>query len=179
MISISAAERQARIAVRQHLAPEYRVDSMAEAARGVVGLHATDPASVYLSAWARMRQPSIDAIERELYEERRLIRILAMRRTLFVVPTDDAPILQAAASLGVARIERRRNEQLAGLLGVDDPDGFMRRPKRRPWLPWKSAARPPPRSSPELCRRSHARCASTSASATRATSASPAGSSSC
>ncbi len=126
MISISAAERRARIATRQHLAPEYRVDSMAEAARGVVGLHATDPASVYLSAWARMRQPSIDAIERELYEERLLIRILAMRRTLFVVPTDDAPILQAAASLGVARIERRRNEQLAGLLGVDDPDGFMR-----------------------------------------------------
>ena len=126
MISISAAERRARIAIRQHLAPEYRVDSMAEAARGVVGLHATDPASVYLSSWARMRQPSIEVIERELYEERRLIRILAMRRTLFVVPTDDAPILQAAASLGVARIERRRNEQLAGLLGVDDPDGWMR-----------------------------------------------------
>jgi hypothetical protein len=126
MISISAAERRARIALRQHLAPEYRVDSMVEAARGVVGLHATDPASVYLSTWARMRQPSSEAIARELYEERRLIRILAMRRTLFVVPTEDVPILQAAASLGVARTERRRNEQLAELLGVEDPDGWMR-----------------------------------------------------
>jgi hypothetical protein len=126
MISISAAERRARIAIRQHLAPEYRVDSMVEAARGVVGLHATDPASVYLSTWARMRQPSLEAIARELYEERRLIRILAMRRTLFVVPTEDVPILQAAASLGVARTERRRNEQLAELLGVEDPDGWMR-----------------------------------------------------
>ena len=116
MISISAAERRARIGARHDLALEHRVDSMVEAAHGVVALHATDPASVYLSTWARMRQPTSEAIERELYEERRLMRMLAMRRTLFVVPTDDAPILQGAASLGVARTERRRNEKLAQLL---------------------------------------------------------------
>jgi hypothetical protein len=49
-----------------------------------------------------------------------------MRRTLFVVPTDEAPILQAAASLGVARVERRRNEQMAELLGVLDPTAWLR-----------------------------------------------------
>ena len=126
MQRIDTAERRARIAVRHHLAPEHRVDTMVEAARGVVCLHATDPATVYLSTWARLVEPSFELIERELYEERRLIRMLAMRRTLFVVPTDEAPVLHAAASLDVARTERRRNEQLAELLGVDDPAGWMR-----------------------------------------------------
>jgi len=45
---------------------------------------------------------------------------------MFVVPTEEAPVLHAAASLGVARIERRRNEQLAGMLGVDDPAAWIR-----------------------------------------------------
>jgi hypothetical protein len=112
MKRIDTAERRARIAVRHHLAPEHRADTMVEAARGVVCLHATDPATVYLSTWARLTAPTFDMIERELYEERRLIRMLAMRRTLFVVPTDEAPVLHAAASLDVARVERRRNEQL-------------------------------------------------------------------
>jgi hypothetical protein len=126
MRRIDTAERRARIAVRHHLALGHRVVTMVEAARGVVCLHATDPASVYLSTWARLVEPSFEQIERELYEERRLIRMLAMRRTLFVVPTDEAPVLHAAASLDVAHTERRRNEQLAELLGVDDPAGWMR-----------------------------------------------------
>ena len=34
-----------------------------EAARGVVCLHATDPSSVYLSAWARLLEPTVEAVE--------------------------------------------------------------------------------------------------------------------
>ena len=49
-----------------------------------------------------------------------------MRRTMFVVAVEEAPILQAAASLGVARTERRRNRQLVELLGVEDADAWMR-----------------------------------------------------
>ena len=58
-----------------------------EAGRDVVALHATDPATVHLSAAARMREPDVAAVERALYDERSLIRMLGMRRTMFVVPT--------------------------------------------------------------------------------------------
>ena len=120
-------ERRARLAVRHHVAPAERAFTVIDAARGVVCLHATDPATVYLSAWARTAEPSIDAVDRALYEDREVIRMLAMRRTMFVVPVEDAPILHAAASLGVARNERRRNEQMAALLGVKDVGRWLGR----------------------------------------------------
>ena len=126
MQQIGVGERRARLAVRHHVAPGHRVETVVDAARGIVCLHATDPATVYLSAWARMTDPSIEAVDRALYEDRQLVRMLAMRRTMFVVAVDDAPILHAAASLAVARRERRRNEQFAALLGVDDIGRWIR-----------------------------------------------------
>lgn len=117
---ISIAERRARLGVRHHVAPAARVDSVVEAARGVVCLHATDPATVYLSAWARLTDPSLEVVDRDLYDDRRLIRMLAMRRTMFVVSVEEAPVLQAAASAGVARRERKRNEEIVAMLGVKD-----------------------------------------------------------
>jgi len=53
-----------------------------------VGLHATHPKTVFLAARARMRDANVGAIERALYEERALVRMLGMRRTMFVVPLD-------------------------------------------------------------------------------------------
>jgi hypothetical protein len=47
-------------------------------------------------------------IERELYEGRTVLRMLAMRRTLFLVPVRDVPIIHAAASRAVAETERKR-----------------------------------------------------------------------
>ena len=126
MRHVTTAERRARIGARHHVAPAHRVDSAVEAARGVVCLHATDPASVYLSTWARMVGDAFGSLEAALYADRKLLRMLAMRRTLFVVPVEDAPILQAAASVGVARVERRRNEQIAEMLGVVEPAAWMR-----------------------------------------------------
>ncbi|HTE67072.1 MAG TPA: crosslink repair DNA glycosylase YcaQ family protein, partial [Candidatus Binatia bacterium] len=114
--AIGVAERRARLAVRHHVTPTERVSGVLDAVRGVVCLHATDPATVYLSAWARMTEPSIEAVDRALYEDRDLLRMLAMRRTMFVVTVEDAPILHAAASLAVAQRERRRNEELAAML---------------------------------------------------------------
>jgi hypothetical protein len=125
MERIGVDERRARLAVRHHVAPAERVASVVEAARGVVCLHATDPATVYLSAWARTGGATIEAVDRALYEDRLLVRMLAMRRTMFVVPVEDAPTVQAAASVGVARTERKRNEDLVAMLGVDDTAGWL------------------------------------------------------
>ena len=123
---ITTAERRARLAVRHHVAPGARVASMREVVQGVVCLHATDPSTVYLSSYARLTEPSLDLVDRALYEDRELVRMLAMRRTMFVATVDEAPILHAAASLGVARNERRRNEQYVALLGVEDVKGWLR-----------------------------------------------------
>jgi hypothetical protein len=127
---IGIAERRARLAIRHHLAPAARVGGAVEAARGVVCLHATDPASVYLSSWARMKRPGVEPVDRALYEERALVRMLAMRRTMFVVPVEEAPMLQAAASASVARRERRLNEALAARLGVKRVKEWLRQAER-------------------------------------------------
>ena len=112
------AERRRRLAVRQHLAPGARAGTLAEAAAGVLGLHGTDPASVYLAARARTREADQAAIEHALYTERALIRMLGMRRTVFVVPADLVPLIQAACTDQVAERLRRQLIQVVAEAGI-------------------------------------------------------------
>src|SRR5437868_1521381 len=105
---MDVAERRARLARRHALAGDSRVAGPVEAAATVVALHGTDPASVYLAAAARMATPDMAAIEHALYEDRSLVRMLGMRRTMFVVPTPDVPLVQAACTEAIAARERRR-----------------------------------------------------------------------
>src|SRR5918992_794119 len=108
MRTIDAEERRARLARRHRLAPGERARDVVEAARSVVCLHGTDPASVYLSAWARVEAMAVDAMDGALYRERSLVKHLAMRRTLFVFPRATLGAAQAGASERVADTERRR-----------------------------------------------------------------------
>jgi DNA glycosylase AlkZ-like len=101
---VSVAERRARLAARHHLA--HRAGTVPDAVADIVGLHGTDPASVYLSAWARTGAGHAD-IEHALYAERTLIRMLGMRRTVFVVPVGLAPVIQAACTDQIAAKMRR------------------------------------------------------------------------
>jgi hypothetical protein len=107
----SVAERRARLARRHLLAAPARADTAAEVAAALVALHGTDPASVYLAAWARAaaghRAIGRAAVERALYEDRELVRMLGMRRTMFVVPDGLAPVIQAACTDEVAARLRR------------------------------------------------------------------------
>jgi ribosomal protein S25 len=127
---ITVAERRARLAVRHHVASEGRVSTVVQAARDVVCLHASDPATVHVSARARMVNGTVEAVDRALYEDRALVRMLAMRRTMFVIPVDEAATIHAAASLAVARNERRRTEQLVASLGVRDVARWIRRAEK-------------------------------------------------
>jgi hypothetical protein len=120
---IRPAERRARLGVRHLLAAP--APTALEAARGLVALHGTDPASVYLAAAARMRAPDVAAIEGEIYDERRLVRMLCMRRTVFTVPAELAPVVQAACTNDIARRERRRTLQFLQEAGVGD-DAWLR-----------------------------------------------------
>ena len=94
-----------------------------EAARAVVALHASDPATVHLSAAARSREPDVAAVERALYEDRALIRMLGMRRTMFVVPDELAPVVQAACTDAIAARERTRLVKRLQDAGIADDAG--------------------------------------------------------
>ncbi|NVI87308.1 winged helix DNA-binding domain-containing protein [Actinomadura sp. BRA 177] len=106
MRSMNPAERRARLALRHRLAPQARTDDVVDIARSMVVLHATDPATVFLSVAARSIEAVPAAVERALYDDRTLLRMLAMRRTMFVAPTGLVPVLQASTANGLAARQR-------------------------------------------------------------------------
>ena len=105
---------------RHHLAPATRCADVVQVARDLVALHGTDPASVFLAARARMSDPGVAAIEDALYEERRLLRILGMRRTVFVVAREIAPIVHAACTREVAARARKTYQAYLEQNGIVD-----------------------------------------------------------
>jgi hypothetical protein len=108
MHRIDTAERRRRIAVRQHLAPACRADDVVTVAGDLVGIHGTDPGSVYLGAFARTRALTPADLESALYDERSLLKMLGMRRTMFVVPRDLAAVMNSAVTQPIATRERKR-----------------------------------------------------------------------
>ena len=107
MRTIDDAQRRARLAVRHRLAPAHRGADVATVAGEICGLHATDPATVFLAARARIAEPTVGAIERALYEERSLVRILGMRRTMFVVPVGLAAVVHASSTRAIVPAQRK------------------------------------------------------------------------
>ncbi len=105
MRTISQEQRRARLATRHRLAT--RADSVEATVRAMTCLHATEPASVYLSAFARAEVSTAD-IDRALYEDRSVAKQLAMRRTLFAFPRDLLPSAWSSASERVAKQLRPR-----------------------------------------------------------------------
>jgi hypothetical protein len=105
--SFTLEERRNRLARRHFLIAQTTSPATALTA-SLVGLHATDPATPYLSLWARIPGFTTDVLDDELYRRRSVIKHLAMRRTLWLVCADDLPLIQPAASDRVADDERRR-----------------------------------------------------------------------
>ncbi|QQQ79852.1 AlkZ family DNA glycosylase [Saccharothrix sp. 6-C] len=103
---IDDAQRRARLAVRHLLTT--RAAAVEDVAEAVVGLHATDPATVFLSACARLARPSVAEVEAAFYDRGTLVRLLCMRRTMFAVTAATAPVVQAAAGAAIAVKERRK-----------------------------------------------------------------------
>ena len=91
-------------------------------AESLVALHATDAATVFLSAGARLAGSggeAVQAVERALYEDRTLARMHGMRQTLFVVPAALAAVVQASTTREVAVKERASFLKFAAGGGFD------------------------------------------------------------
>lgn len=103
------------------------VSTVRDVVGSLVALHATDPVTVYLSAWARSRC-AVSHVDAALYEERAVVRMLGMRRTMFVVPVGLADVVQAACTDDVARRMRRNLEKdlVKGGVGDGDAGGWLR-----------------------------------------------------
>lgn len=120
------AERRARLVARHRLAPSTRAGTLEEVARSLVALHSSDPISVFLAGWARLTRPDAAAMERELYETRTVLRMHGMRRTLFVVPRDVAPDINAGVAATLAVRERERVlREIGGADIAADPEAWL------------------------------------------------------
>jgi winged helix DNA-binding protein len=100
MRMITDEQRRARLARRHALAE--RAGSVEEAVEAVTCLHATEAPTVYLSVVARSEAARED-IDRALYDDRSIVKQLAMRRTLFTFPRDVLPEVWGSASERVAQ----------------------------------------------------------------------------
>jgi Winged helix DNA-binding domain len=125
IVTVSGAQRRGRLVERHRLG--VAAGSVAEAVASMIALHATDPVTVYLSAWARTGCGAGD-VDEAIYNERVLVRMLGMRRTMFVVPAALVSVVQAACTDDVAkRLRRQLEKDLAtGGVGDGDPAGWLR-----------------------------------------------------
>lgn len=123
---IDLNERRSRVERRHRIAPTLRAATLDEAVDSVLCLHATDPSSVYLAAFARLDGLTVEHLDAALYDERSLVKHMAMRRTLWVLPRHLLGAAQVAASDKVAARERARlvkEVEEAGLF--DDGAGWL------------------------------------------------------
>ncbi|GAA2238842.1 winged helix DNA-binding domain-containing protein [Kitasatospora cystarginea] len=104
---IDSSRRRALLAARHLLSPPHRARTPEQVAGAVVALHSSDPATVFLSAAARLEHSDTAALESALYERQTLVRMHGMRHTLFVLPEELASVVQSSTTRKVAEKERR------------------------------------------------------------------------
>lgn len=107
------------------LAGAHRASTPEDVASSLVALHSTDPASVHLAVAARSPATVAD-VDRALHDDRTLVRVMGMRRTLWVVPSELVPVVAGACGRSIAAGERAR------LAAAVEDQGIARR--AGPWL---------------------------------------------
>mgnify|MGYP001486975006 CR=1 FL=1 len=126
MRHFSDGQRRARLARRHGIHPGHRYPDPLSATTAMTVLHATEPPTVHLSLAARVDGLSIADVEAVLYDERALVKQLAMRRTLFAFPRELLPAAWGSASARVADTELRRLAGAAAKAEVSaDPQGWI------------------------------------------------------
>lgn len=125
MRHFSDEQRRARLARRHGIHPGHRYPDALAAATAMTVLHATEAPTVHLSLAARVDELSIGDVEAALYDEKVLVKQLAMRRTLFAFPRDLLPAAWGSASARVAEFERRRLVTAITNGGISEPEAWL------------------------------------------------------
>ena len=118
MTELSIQERRARLGIRHHLAVQ--ANDVETVAADLVGLHSSDPATVYLALWARVQDFAVADLEQALYDERSLVRMLGMRRTMFVVTRRGAATMDAACTKAMIAPQTKRVAGVIEDAGITD-----------------------------------------------------------
>ncbi|MEZ0578672.1 winged helix DNA-binding domain-containing protein [Nocardioides sp. MH1] len=124
MRHIDDRERRARLATRHGLVGG--LPDVESATRAMTVLHATEAATVHLALWARVPGVSVGDVEQALYDDRSVVKQLAMRRTLFVLPRDLLPATWGSAAARVAVQQRKQVARWVTEAGIADDPG--------PWI---------------------------------------------
>lgn len=119
MRTISVQDRRRAVVRRHHLAGS--AESPEAVTEALIALHATDPATVYLSVLARSATSTLTEVSDALYVRRSLVRWMAMRRTLFVFAREDVPMIQTAVTTPLATVLRRRLINQLARNGAEPP----------------------------------------------------------
>jgi uncharacterized protein YcaQ len=83
---------------RQFLESRAPKDQALAVTAAIGGLHAQVMSSAELTLWARVEHFDREMVKTALWEDRSLVKVWAMRGTLHLLPSDEYPIWQAAAS---------------------------------------------------------------------------------
>jgi len=140
MRHFDVAERRRRLLARHHLTTPAR--SIEQVAGDLVGIHSTDPATVYLSLRNRIAGFTVADFDAAMYERHSMTRILGMRRTLFVAPLDLAAVIDAACTKALVANERRRTVQLMEAEGIADAPATLEAACRATLAALHAAAEP-------------------------------------
>jgi len=106
------------LAHKQHLLPTSHSRDVVKVVRDIVALHATSATGPYLSLWARVPGFQQQTLQDALYERRELVRVLCMRTTLHVVPSDELRYFSQADARRRRSAEQRDAENLLVLAGA-------------------------------------------------------------
>jgi len=126
---ITVAARRARLVARHRLGTATRASGdpagVVAAASAVLGLHATDPATVHLAALARTDGAGVADVEHALYTQRSLVRMLGMRRTVWVLDRETAALVQHGCAHTVAATQRKRLVSHLDGSGIGDAGAWL------------------------------------------------------
>jgi len=119
------------LARRHRLAAESRTADAVTITDALVALHASDPATVHLSAAARMPLPAVGPVSVALYDDRTLLRHHGMRRTLWVASVEVVRLIHASSTAALAPREWARLAAWAAASGIEDAGAWVERTRAR------------------------------------------------
>ncbi|MBX5328676.1 MAG: winged helix DNA-binding domain-containing protein [Candidatus Bathyarchaeota archaeon] len=88
---------------KHHLLPGSKGESIIQVVNDIIALHATSVGTTYLSLFARMKNFKRSDLDEEFYKKRNLLRLRAMRGTLFITSIELAPIIYQAVKPNVLK----------------------------------------------------------------------------